>query len=60
MDEFSEEMLAEMFDALWDGMVEVECPVCGHSQTVEPDADYPCPECKQGMLTSPLVVHGLI
>jgi hypothetical protein len=40
----------------------VECtnPDCGHVQEVEPDADYPCPVCKEGRLVSPLRALGLI
>ena len=37
-----------------------ECEVCGHSQDVEPDASYPCPECGKGRLTSSLRKAGLI
>ena len=39
---------------------EAECGCCGYSQTVEPDADYPCPECKEGWLASELVKKRLI
>tara|TARA_R100001480_G_C4632954_1_gene168226 strand:- start:287 stop:466 length:180 start_codon:yes stop_codon:yes gene_type:complete len=37
-----------------------ECGVCGFSQDVEPDADYPCPECGKGRLTSSMRKAGLI
>jgi len=37
-----------------------ECSKCGFSQDVEPDADYPCPECGEGQLTSNLMRMGLI
>jgi len=37
-----------------------ECEVCGFSQDVEPDADYPCPECNEGRLTSSMRKAGLI
>jgi rubrerythrin len=43
-----------------EGVAEVECPVCGYFATVEPDADYPCPECGEGRLVSPLIEEGLI
>ena len=33
---------------------------CGHEQEVEPDADYPCPECNKGRLTSSMRKAGLI
>ena len=36
------------------------CEVCGYSQDVEPDADYPCNQCNKGRLTSPLHKLGLI
>lgn len=44
-----------------DGYATVECGECGHFATVEPDADYPCPEpdCT-GRLISPLREWGLI
>ena len=40
----------------------VECTnnKCGNIQTVESDADYPCPECGKGRLTSPLRILGMI
>lgn len=37
-----------------------ECSVCGYSQDVEPDADYPCPECNEGRLVSSLRRAGMI
>ena len=37
-----------------------ECSECGHEQEVEPDADYPCPECNEGRLTSSMRKAGLI
>ena len=36
------------------------CDVCGYGCSIEPDADYDCPECGEGRLTSPLVTWGLI
>ncbi len=44
-----------------DGVAHVECDECGYAATIEPDADYPCPEpdCT-GRLTSPLRKWGLI
>ena len=36
------------------------CKNCGHEQQVEPDADYPCPECRKGHLMSPLIKMGVI
>lgn len=46
----------------WDayGSCEGTCDSCGHEMTVEPDGDYPCPECGKGRVTSPLVRAGLI
>lgn len=52
--------IAELERIMWDGVAEVECPECGHWATIEPDADYPCPECETGRLISPLVAEGLI
>lgn len=44
-----------------EGSVNVRCSAkCGHSATVEPDADHKCSECGKGRLTSPLVKLGLI
>jgi len=37
-----------------------ECDKCGFSQDVETDADYPCPECGEGRLTSLMRKAGLI
>ena len=37
-----------------------KCEECGYNQDVEPDADYPCPECGKGQLISPLRAMGLI
>jgi|ETN07SMinimDraft_1059922.scaffolds.fasta_scaffold346455_2 predicted RNA-binding Zn-ribbon protein involved in translation (DUF1610 family) len=37
-----------------------ECAECGFSQDVETDADYPCPECGKGRLTSSMRKAGLI
>ena len=36
------------------------CKECGYSQDVEPDADYPCPECGKGRMISQLRMYGLI
>ena len=44
-----------------DGMADVDCTAgCGYGGMVEPDADYPCPDCGEGRLISPLVEAGLI
>ena len=38
-----------------------ECPKCGDSQRVEPDAaNYPCHSCGGGRVHSPLVVLGFM
>jgi len=42
------------------GTVEGECDSCGHTDTVEPDGDYPCSECGEGRLQSPLIKYGMI
>lgn len=46
----------------WDayGSCEGTCDSCSHEMTVEPDGDYPCPECGKGRVTSPLIRAGLI
>lgn len=52
--------IEELEQIMHDGMADVECEVCGHCATVEPDGDYPCPECGEGRLVSPLILEGLI
>ena len=53
--------LEELEDIIFDrAHAHAECGVCGHSQDVEPDADYPCPECGKGRLVSPLRQLGMI
>lgn len=52
--------IEELERIMWDGMVTVDCEVCGYAATIEPDADDPCPECGEGRLVSPLVIEGLI
>ena len=42
------------------GSCEGTCDSCSHEMTVEPDGDYPCPECGKGRVTSPLIRAGLI
>ena len=50
----------ELEQIISEGVAEVECPKCGCWATIEPDADYPCPECGEGRLVSPLILAGLI
>jgi ribosomal protein S27E len=45
---------------MWDGFVDVDCTDCDHAERIEPDGDYPCTECADGRLVSPLVEAGLI
>jgi Zn finger protein HypA/HybF involved in hydrogenase expression len=52
--------LSQCEEAMMDGTCEGECAECGHTQTVEPDGDYPCPECKEGRIQSVLVKYGMI
>ena len=52
--------IEELERIMFDGVAEVECEACGHGATVEPDGDYPCPECGEGRLVSPLILEGLI
>lgn len=51
--EYFEEIMSE-------GAVDVDCTECGHAARIEPDGDYPCTECADGRLVSPLVEAGLI
>lgn len=52
--------IEELERIMADGFAEVDCPSCGYGARIEPDADYPCPECKEGRLVSPLIEEGLI
>lgn len=53
--------IAELEQIMFDGVADVECPVCGYGARIEPDGDYPCPECGAShALVSPLVIEGLI
>ena len=59
----SEKELLELEDIVYgDTIPVVECsnPNCNNVQTVESDADFLCPECGSGRLTSPLRQLGLI
>mgnify|MGYP003643477475 CR=1 FL=1 len=49
------------YEAVLDqGFDDAECDACGYARTVEPDGDYPCPECGEGRLQSCLVRDGII
>jgi hypothetical protein len=52
--------IEELERIMWEGVADVECAVCGYGARIEPDADYPCPECEEGRLVSPLILEGLI
>ena len=52
--------IEEIGNIIFDGVAFAACKECGHEQEVEPDAEYPCPECKVGKLVSPLIELGLI
>lgn len=54
------EDIAKFERIMSDGFEDVECPECGEFSRVEPDADYPCPECNEGRLQSSLIIEGLI
>ena len=45
---------------MFDGACEATREVCGHTDTIEPDGDYECPECGEGRLTSPLIIMEMI
>ena len=55
-----EDTMRQIEDAVVDGVCEGTCNKCGPSQPVEPDAYYPCPECKEGKVASILMKYGLI
>ena len=56
-----ENMMDELEDILFDRChAHATCSECGHSQDVEPDASYPCPECGEGILESQLRKMWLI
>lgn len=56
-----EDTMQELEDIVFDrNHAHATCNNCGHSQDVEPDANYPCPECNEGRLRSQLVMYGLI
>ena len=52
----------EVSNMVWDSVVQsTECTECGHSWSVEPDAeDYKCQDCGEGKCHSPLVALGLM
>jgi hypothetical protein len=52
--------IEELEQIMSEGVAHVECAECGYSDTIEPDGDYPCPECGEGRLVSPLILAGLI
>ena len=54
------ELLEKMEAEYLSDYFEAECTECGHSQQVEPDANYPCPECGRGRLQSSMVKLGII
>ena len=45
---------------MMDGYADVDCTECDHAARIEPDGDYPCTECADGRLVSPLIEAGLI
>lgn len=55
-----ENEMAEIEAAMMDGVCEGTCNECGHTQTVEPDASFLCPECGAGNVQSILRKHSLI
>jgi predicted Zn-ribbon and HTH transcriptional regulator len=54
------EQTEELLRMMQDDQYYATCKACGYEQEVEPDAEYPCPECKKGRLASPLVEWGMI
>ncbi len=55
-----EDIMRQLDDAIVDGVCEGTCNKCDYSQDVEPDAYFPCPECKDGKVASILIKYGLI
>tara|TARA_R100001129_G_scaffold1171_2_gene1018 strand:+ start:2218 stop:2823 length:606 start_codon:yes stop_codon:yes gene_type:complete len=43
----------QMFDVALT-YADCDAPGCGYTACVEPDADYPCPECDEGRIVSPI------
>ena len=44
-----------------EGILEIDCPICGVTIVTEPDAtDLYCGECKQIVMQNPLTEAGLI
>ena len=61
VDYISEDQMQELEDIIFDRChASATCDHCGYTQEVEPDADYPCMECGEGRLISPLRKLGLI
>ena len=50
----------EIDAAMENGVCVGTCPECGFAENVEPDASFPCPECGEGKVESPLRKHWLI
>ena len=49
------------WQACWDSVIEIECPICGTEITIERDAeDIYCENCKKTTGKNPLVELGLI
>ena len=47
--------------ACWDGIIEVECPICSAIITAEPDViDLYCEECEKVTMKNPLTHLGFI
>lgn len=58
---YDDALMNELEDIIFDRThAHATCEKCGHSQDVEPDASYPCPECGEGILESQLMKMGLI
>jgi len=53
-----DEVEAMVYDSVLDS---TECPKCGSTQRVEPDAsNYTCHDCGKGKVHSPLIVLGMM
>jgi len=47
--------------ATFDGIIEVECPVCGSLIRAEPDAKgFHCEACEKIVMRNPMIEFGLI
>ncbi|MCK4727660.1 MAG: hypothetical protein KAT27_01940 [Desulfobacterales bacterium] len=57
----TEQLEALLQQACCEGVIEIECPLCGALIIAEPDAhDLYCQECEKATMRNPLTTLGLI